>query len=310
MPLQVGVIGLGQSWHERIRPVLDRLSNLFLVVSLHDPVAHRARRQAVELGCDVTEGFRVLISRCDVQAILLVSPTWYGPLPLLACCELNKPVLVNYPLPADELADAQTAQRLASCRAPVELALSWSWAPATARLARLCRDRLGTPKQVEFTVGTDRVDTGGSADAALQQAIYWISTIRDRQAVRLESLTSTGTGWSGTVGGIPFTVAFTTQADQGHDDARSHAVLIRVTAERGTATVRLPETIEWSDGGEVHREQLTAEPAAEERALRHFYDVVIEGATPILDLAGGIELARAAADVTRSRGDASQASTS
>ncbi len=300
MPVQLAVIGLDRVWGERVQPVLSRLTNLFRIVGVHDPVAHRARRSAATLGCDVSEGFRVLIGRCDVEAVLLASPTWYGPLPLIVCCAERKPVLLTHPLSAAEVAANEKLQRrLAQCQAPVELALDWSWSPATQRLIYLVRERLGPPRQVEFTVSRTGSERNTAEEDTLQKAIYWLQLLQEHDSPPPVSLVRNQSGWSGTVGSLPFRLTFNggVSGHAGEPDS-GEQVTITVVAEQGQAKLLLPYSVHWSQGAEEHQERLTAEPVAEERALRHFYDVVAEGAAPLLGIEQAIWLARTVGTVT------------
>ena len=60
MKLRVGLIGLGDFWHQRHAPALRMLSDRFELRAVCDQVAHRAHQVAAEFGAAAVDGFRVL----------------------------------------------------------------------------------------------------------------------------------------------------------------------------------------------------------------------------------------------------------
>ena len=81
MKLRVGLVGLGDAWETRHRPALRALSDRFEVRAVCAEVALLAERTAVEFQATAVDGFRALTAREDIDAILMLSPQWYGPLP-------------------------------------------------------------------------------------------------------------------------------------------------------------------------------------------------------------------------------------
>ena len=51
-----------------------------------------AERTAAEFQATAVDGFRALTAREDIDAILILAPQWYGPLPILAACDSGKAV--------------------------------------------------------------------------------------------------------------------------------------------------------------------------------------------------------------------------
>ena len=68
------------------------MSDRFEVHAVCDQVAHRAEQVAAEFNADTVDGYRTLAMREDIDAVLLLSPQWYGALPILAACESGKAV--------------------------------------------------------------------------------------------------------------------------------------------------------------------------------------------------------------------------
>src|SRR5688572_20275349 len=92
MRLRVGLVGLGDAWETRHRPALLALRDRFDVRAVCSEVAKRAEQAADEFNAVAVDGFRALTKRDDIDAILMLSPQWYGPLPILASCEMGKAV--------------------------------------------------------------------------------------------------------------------------------------------------------------------------------------------------------------------------
>ena len=92
MKLRVGVIGLGTVWETRHRPALRALSDRFEVRAICEEVHLRAEQAAKEFDAVAMDGYRALAARVDVDAILFLSPQWYGALPILAACDEGKAV--------------------------------------------------------------------------------------------------------------------------------------------------------------------------------------------------------------------------
>ena len=89
MKLRVGIVGLGSQWESRHLPALRALADRFEV------------RAAAELGAGPMDGFRSLVAREDIDAILYLSDQWYGVTPILAACDHGKAVYSATTLPLD-----------------------------------------------------------------------------------------------------------------------------------------------------------------------------------------------------------------
>ena len=92
MKLRVGIIGLGDAWENRHRPALRSLADRFEVRAVCCEVAHLAEQAAREFNAEAIDGFRALTQRDDIDAILMLSPDWYGALPILAAYDAGKAV--------------------------------------------------------------------------------------------------------------------------------------------------------------------------------------------------------------------------
>ena len=145
MKLRVGVIGLGNAWESRHRGALRALSDRFEVRAVCAEVAGLARQAAGEFGAELVGGFRALASREDVEAVLVLSPDWYGPLPILAACDAGKAVYCASPLDLDLQRSDEVRQRVEQSGVAFMVEFPRRHAPATVRLRELIATRLGRP---------------------------------------------------------------------------------------------------------------------------------------------------------------------
>jgi len=146
MKLRIGVIGVGPAWESRHLPALRALSDRFEVVAFCDPVQHRAEYAARQFNASVHDGFRALTGREEIDAILLLSATFYGALPIHAACEMGKAV---YCAAAIDLQDSEAValrQRVEKAGIAFMAEFPCRLSPATLRLKELLATRLGAPK--------------------------------------------------------------------------------------------------------------------------------------------------------------------
>jgi predicted dehydrogenase len=92
MKLPVGLIGLGTDWETRYRPALRALSDRFQVKAVCAEVAQRAENAARDFDAVAVDGFRAIVERADIEALLVLSTDWIGPLPIFAACDTGKAV--------------------------------------------------------------------------------------------------------------------------------------------------------------------------------------------------------------------------
>jgi len=146
MKLRLGIVGLGDAWETRHRPALKALADRFEIRAISDPVTLLAESAASEFEACVVHGYRALAAREDVDAVMMLAPDWYGPLPILAACEHGKAVYCATSLDLEP-------ERLLEIRGRVENAGVAFMAefprrtmPATLRLKELIATRLGKPR--------------------------------------------------------------------------------------------------------------------------------------------------------------------
>jgi len=145
MKLKVGLVGLGDHWETRHRPALLALSDRFDIRAVCCEVAQRANQVAKDFQAEPMDGFRAMVERSDIEAVLSLGPDWVGHLPLLAACEAGKAV---YSATALEISPDQAAavkQRVDQSGVAFMAEFSRRHAAATLRLKELIATRLGPP---------------------------------------------------------------------------------------------------------------------------------------------------------------------
>jgi predicted dehydrogenase len=148
MKLRVGLIGLGEAWETRHRPALRALQDRFEVRAVCDQVAHRAEQAAREFGASAVDGFRAMCCREDVDALLMLSEQWYGPLPIYAACDTGKAVYLGVGLQLDVTEAMRLKKRVEESGIAFMAEFPRRQAPATLRLKELIATRLGEPRLV------------------------------------------------------------------------------------------------------------------------------------------------------------------
>ena len=146
MKLRVGVVGLGDAWENRHRPALRSLADRFEVRAVCSEVSHLAEQAAREFDAEPVDGFRALTRREDVDAVLMLSPDWYGPLPILAACEAGKAVYCTATLDIDPNQARDIRERVEKSGVAFMTEFPRRVNPATLRLKELIVTRLGRPR--------------------------------------------------------------------------------------------------------------------------------------------------------------------
>lgn len=146
MKLRVGIIGLGEAWENRHRPALRALSDRYEVKAICSEVAHLAEQAARDFDAEPVDGFRTLTQREDIDAVVILSPDWFGPLPILAACESGKAVYCAAALDIDPAQAREVKERVEAAGIAFMAEFPRRLNPATLRLKELIATRLGRPR--------------------------------------------------------------------------------------------------------------------------------------------------------------------
>ena len=300
MKLRVGIVGLGNGWATRHRPALWSLTDRFEVRAVCDEVAVRAEQAAKDFDAVHVDGFRALANRDDIDAVLILSPQWFGPLPILACCGAGKAIYYAATLDFPDDQAGLVRRRVEESGVAFMAEFPRRHAPATVRLKELIATRLGRPRlmfchhRAAVNPGNGERYTAESSPGVrtLLEIVDWC-----RYVVGDEPTSVMGVAHQ--VAGLPhafdyrmmnldFSVSGQTgtgamaQISFGHymPSAWTEAVTFRppaamqIVCEQGVAFVDLPSTVLWFDQAGRHQESLEHERPVDEQMLLLFHRTV------------------------------------
>ena len=300
MKLRVGVIGLGNAWESRHRGALRALSDRFEVRAVCAEVAGLARQAAGEFGAELVGGFRALACRKDVEAVLVLSPDWYGPLPILAACDAGKAVYCASPLDLDLQRSSEVKLRVEESGIAFMVEFPRRHAPATIRLRELIATRLGRPWLLlchgrDSQRATDELRSTGSRYRAptedpgwqsMVEMIDWCSYIADGPAVAVTA-SDHASGMTDrhfrriqlefdTPEQLVAHLHHGRTVPQGWEEAESFRAPaeLQVSCEKGVAFLDLPATLVWFDEAGRHVEKLDQDRPVGEQMLTLFHRCV------------------------------------
>ena len=102
---------------------------------------------AAEFQADPVDGYRALVERCDIDAVLILERSWLGWLPVLAACEAGKAVYWAGDLDFDPN-ESTVRESIEESGVAFMAEFPRRFAPATLRLKELIATRLGPPKLI------------------------------------------------------------------------------------------------------------------------------------------------------------------
>jgi predicted dehydrogenase len=295
MKVRVGLVGLGEAWEHRHRPALRALADRFEVRAVCDQVGRRAQLAAAEFGAGTVDGFRALTAREDIDALLMLAPQWYGPLPVLAACSAGKAVYFG----GGQQLEPQDAETI--CGRVQESGIAFMaeflrrQSPATLRLKELIATRLGPPRLIfchnrlpipehanhscrpHRTILQELVEQVDWCRYVVGSEPRWVLGVThtgdetsqaDYQMLNLDfsSEDPPGTGAIAQIScGRYFPAAW-------HEAINYRpAAALQVSCAHGVAFVDLPATIVWFDEAGRHQESLDSERPVGEQLLTQFY---------------------------------------
>lgn len=310
MKLRVGIIGLGDAWDSRHRPALRALSDRFEVRAVFCEVAHLAEQAARDFGATAVDGFRALCARDDVDALLILSPQWYGALPIMAACEFGKSVYCGAALDIEDPAEAHLVkERVEESGIAFMTEFPRRLAPATLRLKELIATRLGKPKLL-FCHRRSSVDPGVPQRTARRcptiqremiEQVDWCRYVagsdptsvigiqhscgsEGNEDYQMMSLDFSPPGQLGTGPTAQISCGRYMPSAWPEAVAFRPPAALQVCCEHGIAFVDLPSTLTYFDAAGRHMESLESERPVGERLLMHFYRGVTSLVRKVNDL--------------------------
>ncbi|MCH2181318.1 MAG: Gfo/Idh/MocA family oxidoreductase [Mariniblastus sp.] len=298
MKLRVGLVGLGDYWQSRHRPALRALADRFEVKAICCEVAEKSKLVADEFSATPMDGFRAMVERDDIDAVLALAPDWIGPLPIIAACEAGKAVYSSAALDISFDQAREIRQRVDESGVAFMAELPRRFAPATLRLKELIATRLGRPRilfcheRMPVEGQLDRLRRGDYCPLAwrhIMELVDWCHYLVESppstvSSARHESPTDEGQAFYQMVS-LDFPaykedgIRPLAQLSLGHyipakwKDALTYRrpASIQVCCERGMAFIDLPNTLIWFDDGGQHTESLESERSVGEQMLIQFH---------------------------------------
>ncbi len=300
MKLRVGLVGLGNYWQLRHRSALLALGDRFDVRAVCAEVAARAEQVASEFDATPVDGFRSLAGRDDVDAVLVLSPEWYGPLPILAACESGKAVYCAAALDIEPARASEIKKRVEESGVAFMAEFPRRHAPATLRLKELIATRLGAPrllfcherqKVTEQRNGSPRGNCQcPSSVRDMLELVDWcryvvghepgsvFGAVHHPDAERVDyQMMSLDFSPHGEVGVGPLAqISCSRYLRQDWHESVSFRppAELQVCCENGVAFVDLPATLVWFDEAGRHLESLGGERPVGEQMLMQFHRAV------------------------------------
>ncbi|MFK8111001.1 MAG: Gfo/Idh/MocA family protein [Rubripirellula sp.] len=293
MKLRIGLIGLGDGWQTRHRPALRMLHDRFDVRAVYSPVAKLAENSAAEFQADAVDGYRALVSRCDIDAVMVLKRTWLGWLPMLAAAEAGKAIYWAGDFDIDPVADASVREAIEKSGVTLMVEFPRRFAPATLRLKELIATRLGPPqlvfchRRIQADSQQQKLGCDGSSTRRrdLVELIDWCRYVVNRepdQVVSTGSDSTEATGYQCLSLQFPATKkapAVTAQISCGnyirptwHEAASFRPPsAMQIVCERGVAFIDLPSSLVWFDDAGRHLESLETELPVGEQLLTQFH---------------------------------------
>lgn len=299
MKLRIGVVGLGDTWEPRHRPALRALADRFEVRAVCDEVGHVAERVATEFNAVAVDGYRALAAREDVDAVVVLSPDWYGPLPILAACDAGKAVYCADPLGITPQQAREIKQRVDESGVAFMAEFPRRLYPATLRLKELIATQLGQPRllfchtrlAVEPRTSSSHRSRGGQpANRNLVELIDWcryvvghdptsVVGVRHLQEGAEDDYQMMSVDFS--LNGQPGTGALAQISCGRYMPAAWHEAItfrppaaLQVCCEKGIAFVDLPSTVIWFNGAGRHMESLDSDRPVNEQLFTLFHRAV------------------------------------
>ncbi len=327
--LRLGLVGLGPAWEKCYRPALLAMQDRFEVRAVFEPVTHRAQLVASEFGGTTVEGVRALAHREEVDALLVLSPGWHGPLPVYAACDAAKAVYLasGLDLGSEEAACLSGAVRRAGIDFVAEFSRRHS--PATLRLKELIATALGPPRLVfchlrqPVEAGTGRPGPNGPAPSAnkeLIELVDWCGYVIGRPPRWVTGTAHQAARCDGDSDYRMISLDFSEQDTPGTGPVAqiscgryipsrwSEAVAYRpqasmqISCRRGIAFLDLPSSLIWFDEAGRHQEALESERPVGQQLLMQFFRAVtslVAQTSDLDDACRALQIVEAAAESHR-----------
>lgn len=302
MRLRIGLVGLSRDWQQRHHPALRTLQERFELRGVYSSVMALADSVAREFGARTFDGYRSMIARDDIDAVMMLEGDWYGLAPLLAACEYGKAIYCGSEVAFDPDNAAHLKRSVEESGVAFMAEFPRRFAPATLRLKELIATRLGRPKLLfcHRRLATESADHRRNvrsisvrADRELVELIDWCRFIAGCDPRSIQAIGHPAP--RGPAGELDYQVL---SLDLSQPDAEPFTTLaqiscgaympstwaeaitfrppaaVQVCCENGLAFVDLPSTLIWFDAAGRHQESLDTELSVGQQLLSQFHRAV------------------------------------
>jgi len=290
-PLRVGIIGLGPRWHKLYKPALQALRDRYQISAVCDQVQERATREARRLGCPVMAGPTALVQRPDTDALLLIDPQWFRLWPVQAACRQGKPCFCCDALERDDAHADAIYRQVRDSSVPVMMALTYRFTPAALALQELLANRAADVRLLLCSTGLSlprrprraHANRPGSLPCSLA-VLDWCTSVLPGTPSHVLAAGLPDNSLSTLL--LRYGDGRTMQINRYRVSGPVHlARELRVMTDCGTALVRLPDRIRWSDGQGMYLPRLRHQPPVAQTLLEQFHTAVTGGRAVLPDLA-------------------------
>ena len=285
--------------NRRYLPALRLLQDRFDVRAVFSTVSKLSENTAAEFQADPVDGYRCLVERCDIDAVMVLKPCWLGWLPALAACDAGKAVYWAGGLDFDPNAKRSVRDSIEKSGVSFMAELPRRFSPATLRLKELIATRLGAPKLVfahrrmlsSPAPGASQGKTVVSPQNDLVELIDWCRYVvgRNPRAVssshygteqsdeyRCLSLEFPGEESKEMLPPVRAQVSCGNYLSSQWQEAASFRppAALQVCCQRGVAFIDLPASLVWFDEAGRHVESLETESPVGQQLLSQFHRTV------------------------------------
>jgi predicted dehydrogenase len=266
------------------------LHDRFDVRAVFSTVAKLAENSASEFQADAVDGYRALVSRCDIDAVMVLQRTWLGWLPMLAASEAGKAIYWAGDFDFDPERDEHVRWAIDTSGVAFMAEFPRRFAPATLRLKELIATQLGSPHLIFChrrmqNEGNNRTEASDPSRSESVELIDWCRYVVDREPTSVTSTanqSSEGAGYRCMSLDFPATgnrPPVTAQISCGSYIRPSwHEAIsfrppsaMQICCERGVAFIDLPANLVWFDDAGRHLESLETELPVGEQLLTQFH---------------------------------------
>jgi predicted dehydrogenase len=302
MRLRLGLIGLSRDWQNRYRPALRMLQDRFEVRGVYSSVSRLADSVAREFDAVRFDGYRAMLERDDIDAVMMLDGDWYGTLPIQAACDYGKAIYCGTEVDFRPQSASDLRRRVEESGIAFMAEFPRRYAPATLRLKELIATRLGPPRLLFCHRRLTCEAAGGGArsqrtladrsERELMELIDWCRFIVGREPRAVQGIYHPSPADIATPDYQVLSLDFSRSSDPADATLAQiscgaymptswHEAIafrppagVQVCCLHGLAFVDLPSSLIWFDEAGRHQESLDSELSVGQQLLTQFHRAV------------------------------------